>query len=252
MTRRRDLLIWGGALAAGIGFSTWIRTRPTPLSFTPLATPPGFRMLGNVTGGSTGGASGIGAALFAGLDAPAAKDQTAPPADPCRALFGAPDPGDTRLPIAVFSDYFCPYCAAHSRALEDLAAARDDIRLVLHEWPVLTPRSPELARLALAAREQGATWEAHHWLMTHALPPGPAGARRLAQALDLDPDTLLSDTQAPWVSDHIRQATALANLFGLSGTPGTVIGRTLVAGATDLALLDRLADLERAEPGVCG
>lgn len=240
MTKRRDLLIWGGALVAGISVSTWVRTRPEPLSFTPLTHPPGFRMLN----GGSGGGSGIGAALFAGLDAPAPRDQAALDAisaDPCRALYGASDP---RLPIAVFSDYFCPYCAAHSRALEDLAAKRDDIRLVLHEWPVLTPRSPELARLALAARAQGATWQAHHWLMTHALPPGPAGARRMAEALNLDADRLLRDTQSPKVTDHIRQATALAHLFGFSGTPGTVIGRTVIAGAIGFDLLNRVADLE--------
>lgn len=248
MTKRRDLLIWGGALVAGVGLSTWIRNRRAPLTFTPLETPAGFRMLD----GQPGGASGIGAALFAGLDAPRPQDTdrfNSVSADPCAALFGTPD--DT-LPVAVFSDYFCPYCARHSRVLEELAANRNDIRLILHEWPILTPRSEELARLALAARKQGDTWAAHHWLMTHALPPGPAGARRFAEALALDADQLMRDAGSAETSRHIATSGALARLFRLSGTPGTVAGRTLILGAVEPDVLDQIIDLELSDPHFCG
>lgn len=170
MTRRRDLLVWGGALGLGIGASAWLQHRPPPLQFASITGLPGFRRLD--TGSSVAAPN-----ILTGIDPqPRAPNPTLNrvAADPRPALFGSPN---GQLPIAVFSDYFCPYCAIHSRELRKLADSRPDIRLILHEWPILTPRSSDLARLALAAKLQDAQWQAHDWLMANRLPPGPARDR---------------------------------------------------------------------------
>jgi protein-disulfide isomerase len=52
---------------------------------------------------------------------------------------------------------------------------------------------------------------------------------------------------SPGVAREIATSQALAGIFRFRGTPGLVVGRTVINGAIDEAALDALIERERAE-----
>ncbi|GHF36767.1 DsbA family protein [Seohaeicola zhoushanensis] len=234
---RRNLLI-GGALALAwvIGAPRLIRLTQDEFPFEDMPGLPGFRSLGFGGGGANIALLGIGEG-----EAPGPNPLGS---NPCAAIFGD---GDDRLPVAVFTDYFCPYCPEVSELVRRLDRA-GEVRAVWREWPVLGPRSEAMARVALAAAAQGAHDAAHAYLMRNALRPGPAALAEFAERFGLDAGLLARDAQSGEVQARIEATRALAKRLGLPGTPGLAIGRTLTAGRMPEARLRRLIELERERP----
>ncbi|WP_227269097.1 DsbA family protein [Roseobacter weihaiensis] len=241
--RRRDALVIGGAMAVAIAIPPVLRRIPSDFEFEPLNGFEGFRQ---IKGGSVSG----GADPFFGLDQTSIAPE--PPADerrisPCLELFGPAGWSDSQLPVAIFSDFNCPYCKLLERRLTDLRDSDGAIRLIWHEMPLLGPASVRSARAVLAARIMGAEAAARDYLSARNLRPGPAALRRMGEALDLDPDRLVAAANGDEVSELLRQSLALGRRLGIPGTPGTVIGRTLVIGAITPPDLTRLIEVERSE-----
>lgn len=242
--RRRDAFVIGGAIAVAVAIPPILRRLPTEFDFEPLPDFPGFRRL---SGGEVSGALDPFIGLSEGpQDRPPLDD--GPIADPCRALFG---PGGWRtdsVPVAIFTDINCPYCKVLER---DLMAVRDQegsIELNWHEMPLLGPSSLRAARAILAARFLDAEDEARAFLANVPFPPGPAGLRRLSEALGVSPDVFAREEQSARVSQALNDGLTLGTRLGIPGTPGTVIGRTLVIGAISKADLRRLIALEAETP----
>src|SRR5580692_6604560 len=57
--------------------------------------------------------------------------------------------------IVEFFDYVCPYCKAVEPRLEAVLKSDRRVKLVLKEFPILTPQSMIASRMALAAVRQG-------------------------------------------------------------------------------------------------
>lgn len=247
-SRARRALVAGGAVAAiALAWSAAPALRrllPQSFEFAPLADPPGFRRL-------SGGATSGGLDPFAGLSGPSAPQDAVPEselrADLCRALFGAP-PGRGVVPVASFSDYYCPYCRVLTRRL---SAIKDEsggaVRITWHEWPLLGGNSVAAAKAALAAKRQGAYAAFHASLMRSGFVPTPAFIDALAERIGVDPARMRADINSPAVAREIAEARGLARLFGFPGTPALVVGRTVVVGAIDDARLRALIDRERAD-----
>jgi protein-disulfide isomerase len=201
---------------------------------------PGFRRL-------DGGA--VSAPLrdpFAGLRAPGDQPPPQPlPAEAlCRALFGsAPLPPGT-VPVASFSDYYCPYC----RDLTVRLAAREDpgLRVAWHELPLLGEASEAAARAALAADLQGAYAALQARLMRARFQPTDAYLAEVGRSLGLDVPRLLADARGEEVDRLLDTSARAAATLGIGATPALVVGRTLVTGAITDDRLERLIDLERA------
>ena len=159
MTSRRSTLAFLG-VAAGVvvGFqalpSLLDRFSGLP-EFEPLANPEGFRRI-------TGGSSSSGAFdPFVGLEAQddglRAETIAAVEADLCNALYADVAEDPSTVPIASFSDYYCPYCRVQMRRLADIAEQLDSgVAISWHELPLLGEGSDRAARAALAAKRQGA------------------------------------------------------------------------------------------------
>lgn len=246
--KRRDLLRMGGVVAVIVGAQAWFRNRPRAFDFEPIGTLPGFRRV------SYGPVSRTDDVLFVGLDRPSAEEealQAAARFDPCRAVF-PDDPGE-KLPMAVFTDYFCPYCPEMSETAIRVAGRDHKIRLVWHDLPIFGPRSEETARTVLAAGQQGAYVDAHRYLMHNRIPPGPAGLGLLAERFGLDPEQLETDADGPKVRNSLQRSRAAAAVLGIPGTPAILIGRTLAIGRLSADDLERLVELERerALPDTC-
>lgn len=240
MTRRRDLLLLGTVFAVAIAIPPILRRRAEAFDFRPLPGFEGFRTLAS-------GAVTAGPAFLVGFDP---DNDGAPPlsGDPCRLLFGdTPASYSDLLPIAVFTDYNCPNCAAFEARLANMIQNGAPLRPVWHELPLLGARSTWSAKVALAARRQGAYDAVHHDLMYRVLPPGPVALASLAARHDLDPDLLWFDANGPEVEAELDAALGLGRRLGIPGTPSFVVGRTLVIGAMPERDLKRLIDLERTD-----
>lgn len=248
-SRLRRNLIAGAAVAGVLG--AWHgapylrRLLPRDFDFEPLADPPGFRRM-------AGGATSGGLDPFAGLAVPETEtgpqiDPAALRANPCRALYGGP-PEAGVVPVASFSDYYCPFCRVLTKrlgAIED--ASGGSVRIAWHEWPLLGGTSEMAAKAALAAKRQGAYVAFHEALMRGAFVATPAFLSNLAEQLGIDPERMLVDMESAETARAIAESRALARLFAFPGTPALVVGRTVVAGQIDDASLRALIERERAD-----
>lgn len=242
--RKRRTFLTLGAIAAGyVGLRTLPDLLPERLVFQPMASPPGFRMLG-------AGQVSTGFDPFFGLDA--AYDTDAPArreaatrrvaGDICGALYGDLPSGGGRVPAASFSDYYCPYCRVQTR---QLAGMTDEISVAWHELPLLGEGSKIAARAALAAKRQGAYVGFHEALMSTRLLASPPYVARLAGELGIDAGRLMADMDSPEIARELEDSAALARLFGFVGTPALVIGRTVIQGQIDARTIRRIIAQER-------
>jgi protein-disulfide isomerase len=155
---------------------------------------------------------------------------------PHQVVLGNPNGSVT---MVEFFDYNCGYC---KRALGDMQAMiKDDpnLRVVLKEFPILGPGSVEAAQVAIAVRMQDPGGE-KYFAFHQALLGGRAHADKviaLAAAKDagLDMARLDQDMNSAEVKDTLTETTQLARNLGISGTPGYVIGDTIVPGAIGAA-----------------
>lgn len=145
--------------------------------------------------------------------------------------------------IVEFFDYRCGYCKQVQPSLMTLLKEDSKVRLVLKEMPVLGPESVIAARAAVAAMEQdkGAKYLAfHNGMMEFRGQITEAEVFRLAGDAKLDVAKLKTDMAAPKTEQILRANLALADMLGIQGTPGFVIGDRLVPGAVPLDTLRQL------------
>ncbi|MEM9575726.1 MAG: DsbA family protein [Pseudomonadota bacterium] len=236
--RRRDALVLGGIVATAVALPPILRRLPSDFEFQPIAGTEGFRRL--VTGSFSGGVD-----PFFGLG----EDRLPTHRKPlCTSLFGAEGWSGQRVPVAFFTDANCPYCKDIEGRLVKMRDGGAPIRLIWHELPLLGPSSIRHAQAILAARLMGAEEAARDYLSNRALRPGAIALKELARALGLDEEVYLLSVRSPRVEALIAESIALGRRLGIPGTPGTVIGRTLVIGAIKDADLRKLIELERNMP----
>jgi protein-disulfide isomerase len=161
------------------------------------------------------------AAQDAALDAAAAARATALLADRASPVIGNPK-GD--VTIVEFFDYTCPYCKAIEPRLEQLLKTDKNVRLVLKEYPILTPESLVASRAALAATKQGKYEVFHNTLMNFRGRLTNEVIFDTAKTVGLDMVRLRKDMDAPETSDQIIAVFNLARGMRVFQTPTFLIG----------------------------
>ena len=243
--RRRDALVIGGLFATAIAIPPILRRMPSDFEFSPM-TQNGFagfrRLYGGPTSGSVDPFVGVGRLL-----PDQAEPEESEPFSPCLALFGTQKWDAQRLPVAVFSDFNCPYCKGLEARLHALEESGGPIKLVWHEMPLLGQGSLRAARAALAGRFLGVEQAARRYLWTNPLRPGPVALENMAIALGISATSLKREVGSTRVSDSIARSMTLGTRMGVYGTPATVFGRTLVMGEIKDADITKLVQLELAE-----
>ncbi|MEY1556744.1 DsbA family protein [Yoonia sp. R2331] len=239
MKRRRVLQGVGLAAIAGWvwGAPRLARLGQDPVTFTAIPGAEPFRQLDRAS------ALSASAGIFAGLDAPAPQFTGAL----CPALFG----GNDGLAIAYFSDVQCPNCPRMEAATR-AAIGDQPIPLIRHELPLLGPRSVAVAKVFLAAKLQSAGQDIASILLGT---PGPITPARLADIADrtgLDHQRWVADIDSATVANHLAQEYGVAARLGIYGTPGTVIGRTVILGALPEHQIAQIIATERQDNQVCG
>ena len=84
--------------------------------------------------------------------------------DPNSPVIGNPH---ANVAIVEFFDYACPYCKAAEPRLEVLIKTDKGTKLILKEFPILTPESMIASRAALASVRQGKYAQFHDALMNY-------------------------------------------------------------------------------------
>jgi predicted DsbA family dithiol-disulfide isomerase len=255
---RRDLLRIGAILGvAGIVMARpWQGLRAPDLHFEEIADLPPLRRLttpGEVSGGSASGAVLIGLPPRDPDEALTQEERDRLRREICAVLGLSWTPGGP-VPVTYFTDINCPSC----RRLEaDLAAISGEpgpgIDLSTREFPVFGSRSEAAARAIRAADGQGGAEEMRRHLRTRRAPDTAEGVARLGEALGLDGAALATAWRSAAVAESLRKDRGLARLLGIPGTPGLVVGRSLVVGAPGRERLAALVERERRDgpPPAC-
>ena len=227
--KRRDLLAVGGLVALAAGWQVFGVRRPG-LEFREMAAAPGWRFA------AVGGVSGVSGAdlMTIGLE----QGPDALPGDALDAVVHR-DRVDGAVPVAVFSDFFCPYC----RGLIGRLGARTTsprIAISWHELPLLGPQSVLVARAAEAAALQGGYAAFYRQMLADGFRPSPAWIARVAEAAGLDGARVRRDMDGDAVAARLLASARAARTLGFIGTPGLAVGRSAVLGALGT---DQMEDL---------
>jgi protein-disulfide isomerase len=159
-----------------------------------------------------------------------------------------------KITLVEFFDYNCTYCR---HAVADLTALLDgnpDLRVVMKEFPILSPGSVEAARISVAVKDAApqSYWRFHRELFSR---PGQATGEKaleVARDLGLDADALKAAAARSDVTQNLQEVQKLASSLGISGTPSYVIGRELVPGAAGYdALAEKVAAMRKCGATIC-
>ncbi|PSC02492.1 disulfide bond formation protein DsbA [Alsobacter soli] len=162
----------------------------------------------------------------------------------------APELGNPKgdVTIVEFFDYQCPYCRKLHPDLMRLVQEDGRIRLVLKDWPILSPFSKVAAKVALAAKYQGKHAAAHAALMAI---PGRLDQQKIdaaAASAELDAARLNADAQAhkDEIEALLARTNQIAESIDLTGTPALIIGPFLAPGGMSYDNLKKAVAQARA------
>jgi protein-disulfide isomerase len=126
--------------------------------------------------------------------------------------------------IVEFFDYACPYCKAVEPRLEALLKSDRKVKLVLKEFPILTPQSMIATRAALASVAQGKYRPFHQAMMNFRGQLLESDIFDMAKASGLDMARLRRDMMAPAITDEIIANFNLARGIRAFQTPTFIVG----------------------------
>jgi len=170
---------------------------------------------------------------LAAADTPAPGDAAIPAhaaalwQDPDSPVLGNPHGNVT---IVEFFDYACPYCKAAEPRLESAVRSDPGVKLILKEFPILTPESLVASRVALAATRQHKYRQFHDAMMAYHGPWNEAAIFETARHVGLDMVQLRQDMAAPEVTNEIIADFNLARGLRIFQTPGFVVGDHILTG----------------------
>ena len=148
-----------------------------------------------------------------------------------------------------FSDYNCGYCKRVFEPIQQLVRDNPDVRLVIKEFPILSQSSLVAAKAAIAAEMQGKFGDYHIAMMTYRGQITDAVVMRIAAQAGMDIEQLKSDMESPKTMAIIQRTREAAAALEINGTPGLVVGDTIVPGAIGLDELVKLIAEERNKQG---
>jgi protein-disulfide isomerase len=164
---------------------------------------------------------------------------------PQNVVLGNPD-GDVTL--VEFFDYNCGYC---KRGLADMLGLLDKdkkLKVVLKDYPILSPGSIEAAAVAQGVKKQlkgDKFLEFHKALLMSRGPVAKDRAIEVAKDAGVDMTKLETDVNDTSVKTAIGENLRLGETLGVSGTPSYVLAGELVSGAVGYDALKTKIDAVR-------
>ncbi|MRS90479.1 thioredoxin domain-containing protein [Enterobacteriaceae bacterium RIT714] len=150
-----------------------------------------------------------------------------------------------RLTLVSFTDYNCPYCKQFDPELEKIVHKFPEVKLVVKLLPFRSESSAHSARIALTAWRQQPQqyWALHQRLMSKKGYHDDASV--LAAQQKTGTGTIKADEKS---GETLQMNLILAQVLGVQGTPATLVGKTMVAGAIPYDELEALVKQELANP----
>ncbi|HKT85693.1 MAG TPA: DsbA family protein [Novosphingobium sp.] len=149
-----------------------------------------------------------------------------------------------KVTLVEFSDYACGYCRKSVPDVAELVKNNPDLRVVVRELPIISPHSPDAAKMALAAAEQG-KFPQFHEAMYAAGQVDPQSIAAVAKSIGLDMERARTVAASPVVQAEIARNYETAGRLGFNGTPSWVAGDRLMAGAVGVKQLTQALEAAR-------
>jgi protein-disulfide isomerase len=143
-------------------------------------------------------------------------------------------PEKAPVEVVVFMDYLCPFCRrAWTEELGPLLERhRNDLRIVIHHYPLeIHPAADAAAKAIVAAQRQGAGAEFHQALLAAEIGSlGRSSFATLAKQLHLDDARLLQDLDSSDVRGTVAADLELGEDLGISATPAFFVNGRYASG----------------------
>jgi protein-disulfide isomerase len=136
--------------------------------------------------------------------------------------------------LVEFFDYNCGYCKRALDDLDRLMKDNKDLRVILRDFPILSPNSVQASIIAVAAHEQfpgDKFWEFHRKLLGTKGMVGKEQALDVAKSMGADMDKLAKDAAKPEVRTAIQGSDEVAKGLSLNGTPSYILSDDVLIGA---------------------
>lgn len=150
-----------------------------------------------------------------------------------------------KVTLVEFTDFACGYCRQSLGDVAQLIRKNPDLRIVVRELPIISPHSPDAAKMALAAAEQGKYAQFHDAMFAAGQVDGPT-IEAVARQVGLDMDRARRISASPTVEAELARNLEIAQRLGFSGTPSWIAGERLIAGAVGI---DQLSEAVAAARG---
>lgn len=165
--------------------------------------------------------------------------------DPNSPRIGAKKP---RLTIVSFTDYNCPYCKRFDPQLEKIVRDNPDVLLIVKLLPFKGQSSLHASQIALSTWRQQPDkyWALHQRLMAKKGYHDDTSVLAAQQNSGTEGVTVEAQTR-----DTLQMNLILSQVLGIQGTPATLVGHQMVAGAISAADLQALVkeELDKADAG---
>ena len=138
---------------------------------------------------------------------------------------GTPVLGNAQGDVAIvtFFDYTCSYCKAADPRVKALLEQDPDVKLVMKEYPILTPESLIASKAVLASMGQGKYEDYHNALMGFRGQLSEERIFEIAEEVGLDVARLRAEMNAPEIADQIIANFNLARALRISTTPTFIV-----------------------------
>ncbi|MEO8176802.1 MAG: DsbA family protein [Sphingomicrobium sp.] len=146
-------------------------------------------------------------------------------------------PAGYDVTIIEYFDYQCPACRASHEPLKQLLAKDRKVRLIFRDWPIFGPASERSALLAIASKYQSKYVAFHDALFDTPRPLDEDKIKAAAKKAGVDWAQLQKDgvTHAQDIKELLARNNEQAEMIGLDGTPGFIIGNVQSFGGRTLA-----------------
>jgi len=161
--------------------------------------------------------------------------------DPLSPRMGAKEP---KLTIVSFTDYNCPYCKQFDPMLEKIVHDNPDVLLIVKLLPFKGQSSVNAAKAALSTWQQQPDkfWALHQRLMAKKGYHDDVSIHAAQQKIATDGVKIDEKTM-----ESLKMNLILSQVLNIQGTPATIIGDEMVAGAIPEADLEGLVKEQLAK-----
>ncbi len=151
--------------------------------------------------------------------------------------------------IVEYLDYQCPVCRSADKTLLQLLIKDRKVRLIYRDWPIFGAQSKAAARIAIASNYQNKHHAVHSALMAAPRPLTDEKIEQAARKAGADWNRLQRDLKlhAKDIDDLLERNNEQAELLGLQGTPGFLVGNHQVFGGLSLDQFEKMIANLRTE-----